>query len=248
MKVLTVYAHHNPRSFCHAVLERFNAGLTEHGHTNEIVDLHAIGFNPVFSDRDGPNWLDDSVPDDVLGHMNIKQSLLDGATNPFRRFMLKRWIGESDARGILRKIHALGGPRDIAEQQEKVAGAEVLAFVSPVYFVGFPAILKGWIERVFSLGFAFGFGPEAWRGDIGGRRPLLNHKKALIMNTTIFDERAYDDGLRAGMKTLVDEFCFNYPGIQKVEHVYFYAVHGADDAIRQRYLEQAYLLGKNIAD
>ena len=32
MRVLTIYAHHNPRSFCHAVLERFTAGLRDAGH------------------------------------------------------------------------------------------------------------------------------------------------------------------------------------------------------------------------
>lgn len=65
-------------------------------------------------------------------------------------------------------MHALGPPRDVAEQQAKVAQADALAFVAPVYFVGFPAILKGWIERVFSLGFAFGMTADAWRGDVGG--------------------------------------------------------------------------------
>ncbi len=39
MKVLTVFAHPSSQSFCHAVLERFDAGLREAGHTNEIVDL-----------------------------------------------------------------------------------------------------------------------------------------------------------------------------------------------------------------
>ena len=27
MKVLTIYAHNNPRSFCHGVLEHFTGGL-----------------------------------------------------------------------------------------------------------------------------------------------------------------------------------------------------------------------------
>ena len=40
MRVLTIYAHHNPRSFCHAVLERFTEGLRDAGHTSEVVDLY----------------------------------------------------------------------------------------------------------------------------------------------------------------------------------------------------------------
>jgi len=66
--------------------------------------------------------------------------------------------------------------------QEKVANADALAFIAPVYFVGFPAIVKGWIERVFTLGFAFELTPDAWKGDIGGRVPLLKHGKALIID------------------------------------------------------------------
>lgn len=243
MKVLTVYAHHNPRSFCHAVLERFAAGLRDAGHTNEVVDLHAIHFNPVFHDPDAPDWIDDSVPDDVLQHMHVGQSLVEGARNPLRRLMVKRWIGRSDERELVRKLHALGPPRDVAEQQAKVANADALAFVAPVYFVGFPAILKGWIDRVFSLGFAFGMTADAWRGDVAGRIPLLTHEKALIIQTTIWNEASYERGLKAAMKVVIDDYAMQYPGIKRVEHAYFHAVHGADDATRQAYLERAYRLG-----
>jgi putative NADPH-quinone reductase len=38
MNVLTVFAHPGSRSFCHAVLDRFNAGLRDSGQTNEILD------------------------------------------------------------------------------------------------------------------------------------------------------------------------------------------------------------------
>ena len=246
MKVLTVYAHHNPHSFCQAVLERFCAGLQDAGHTNEVVDLYAIGFDPVFRAHDVPNWVDDSVPDDVLANWKVEQSLMKAAGGPLRRLLMKRWIGGLDPRGIVRKMHAVGGPSDVAAQQEKVAQAEALAFISPVYFVGFPAILKGWIERVFTLGFAFSLKPEAWRGDVRGRLPLLSHKKALIINTTIFHEQTYGAGLGAAMKLLIDEFSLRYPGVQNVEHVYLYAVHGANDATRAAYLEKAYSLGRNF--
>lgn len=247
MRVLTIYAHHNPRSFCHAVLERFDAGLRDAGHENEVVDLHAIGFDPVLRDADGPDWIDDSVPDHVLAHMQVRRSLLERARNPLRRLLLKRWIGDRSDREIVRRLHALGAPRDVAEQQAKVARADALAFIAPVYFVGFPAILKGWIERVFSLGFAFGMTPEAWRGELAGRLPLLRHEKALIIQTTIWNEASYDEaGLKAAMKVLVDDYAMRYPGIQRVEHAYFHAVHGADEATRAAWLERAYRLGREF--
>jgi putative NADPH-quinone reductase len=46
MRVLTVFAHHGSGSFCHAVSERFDAGLRDAGHANDIVDLYAIDFDP----------------------------------------------------------------------------------------------------------------------------------------------------------------------------------------------------------
>lgn len=246
MKVLVVYAHHNPRSLCHAVLERFTEGLHDAGHSCEVVDLYAIGFNPVFSERDAPDWVDDSVPDDVLAHWNVKQSLLAGAVNPLRRLLVKRWIGGRTDREVVRRLHAMGPPGDVALQQAKVAQAEAIAFIAPVYFVGFPAILKGWIERVFSLGFAFGMTADAWRGDLSRRVPLLTHQKALIIQTTIWNEASYDTGLKAAMQLLVDEYALSFPGIQRVEHEFFHAVHGADEATRRGYLDRAYQLGRDF--
>ncbi len=248
MRVLTIYAHHNPRSFCHAILTRFTDGLVEAGHTSEVVDLHAIGFDPVLTERDAPDWIDGSVPDDVLSHMRVKDSFLEATEgHPLRRLMLERWMSGKDERSMLRAIHVKGAPRDVQIQQEKVAHADALAFVAPLYFVGFPAILKGWIERVFTLDFAFALEPEGWRGDIRGRVPLLTHEKALILSTTIFDQRSYEAELGPAMKTLIDDFALRYPGIRSVEHAYFYAVYGADDETRRGYLERAYTLGRDFA-
>jgi putative NADPH-quinone reductase len=75
----------------------------------------------------------------------------------------------------------------------------------------------------------------------------LKHEKALIINTTLFDEKAYEAGLGMAMKTLIDDFSLSYPGVKSVEHVYFYAVHGADDATRREYLHRAYALGRNFS-
>ena len=246
MRVLTVFAHPGKKSFCHAVLERFDAGLRDAGHTNEINDLYAIGFDPVLRDCDNPNWMDANGPDDIVAKMHLRERILEGARGPLRKFALKRLLGDRDTRSIIRLLQERYRPKDILVQQQKVVNAEALAFIAPVYFVGFPAMLKGWIERVFTLGFAFGLTAEAWHGDIEGRLPLLTHEKALIMQPTIFDERAYNAGIRDAMKILIDEWGLRYPGVKAVEHVYFYAVHGADEAKIKAYLERAYCLGREF--
>ncbi|MGZ6605427.1 MAG: NAD(P)H-dependent oxidoreductase [Solirubrobacteraceae bacterium] len=245
MKVLTVYAHHDPRSFCHAVLERFTAGLTDAGHTSEVVDLYAIKFDPVFRARDVASYIDAEVPPAVLEEMDPKQRVLDGCRGPIERWLAARALrGKSpqEVAGFIRS-HM---PKDVRRQQEKVASADALAFIAPVHFCNFPAILRGWIERVFTYGFAYGLTEAAWRGDVNGRLPLLHHKRALIMTSTLFDEAAYDAAIRDAMDKVIDEWTFRYPGIKDVEHVYFYAATAAPPDTIRRYLDQAYDLGRHL--
>jgi NAD(P)H dehydrogenase (quinone) len=46
---------------------------------------------------------------------------------------------------------------------------------------------------------------------------------------------------------IMDDWGLRYPGIEKVEHVYFYGVPVADDDTRRGYLERAYDLGREFA-
>jgi NAD(P)H dehydrogenase (quinone) len=240
MKVLTVYANPNPRSFCHAVLERFSEGLRDGGHTHEVVDLYAIRFDPVLKLGDYASWIDESTP------MGYLKAMVQSSTSRYVWFLAEKWLRNKEISDIV-KLARLFRPRDVLRQQRKVAEADALAIIAPVWFVGFPAILKGWIERVFTYGFAFSFRPEGWQGQMGGRVPLLKHEKALIISTTMFTQEAYQGGLGQAMKRVIDDFGFRYPGIKNVEHVYFYAVPAVDGAARQDYLCQAYRLGRQFA-
>jgi NAD(P)H dehydrogenase (quinone) len=87
---------------------------------------------------------------------------------------------------------------------------------------------------------------EGWNGDLKGRVPLLKHEKVHIISTTLFNQEAYDAGLGEALKRLIDDFAFRYPGIKKVKHTYYYAVHGVNPEIRGKYLENAYILGKEF--
>lgn len=52
MNVYVVYAHPNPDSLNHAIMERLMDGLKEAGHEVEVADLYAEGFNPVLRTED----------------------------------------------------------------------------------------------------------------------------------------------------------------------------------------------------
>ena len=118
MRVLVVYAHPNPRSFCHAVLERVTSGLQVGGHTGEVIDLHAVGFDPVFRDRDYNQFMHASLPDDLVEQPDFRQALVARAGGPVRRAVAKQWMRGKTNRQV---VQALGRrtPRDIRSHQEK---------------------------------------------------------------------------------------------------------------------------------
>jgi NAD(P)H dehydrogenase (quinone) len=142
MKVLTVYAHNNPRSFCHGVLEHFTQGLRDAGHASEVVDLYAIKFDPVFRDRDVASYIADDVPGDILELMDLRAQVMDSCRGPVQRRLAARALRGKSPSGIAALIRSQM-PKDVLAQQEKVAWADGLAFIAPIHFCAFPAILKG---------------------------------------------------------------------------------------------------------
>lgn len=194
MRVLIVYAHPNPNSFNHAILEAFTEGLTEANHDYEVLDLYAMKFNSVLSSED-------------------LKTLASGRI-----------------------------PEDIREQQERVSRADGIAVIHPSWWSGPPAILKGWFDRVFSVGFAYMVDVND-----GSHRGMLSIQKALVINTAgDTEEEAKRRGLAASMKKIEDEGIFKFCGIASVQHVIFYNVLMTDDETRKEYLKEARDLGRNF--
>ncbi|SEG96931.1 NAD(P)H dehydrogenase (quinone) [Nonomuraea solani] len=65
---------------------------------------------------------------------------------------------------------------DIAAEQEKVRWADAVILQFPMWWFSVPAVLKGWIDRVFTFEFAHGpsVPPPYTEGALGGRRALLS--------------------------------------------------------------------------
>lgn len=129
---------------------------------------------------------------------------------------------------------------DIQVQQAKVVWADCLAFIFPVWWSAPPAILKGWIDRVFSLKFAYDFTD---RGPVG----LLQGKKALLMTTTGGDQIFFESsGIKKAIEMTVDMGVFIFTGMEKVQHEFFYQVIECDPASRKSYLDKAFELGAGL--
>jgi NAD(P)H dehydrogenase (quinone) len=61
----------------------------------------------------------------------------------------------------------------VASEQAKLAWADLVLVVFPVWWFGVPAILKGWIDRVFALDVAYGGGRWFDQGVYRGKRALI---------------------------------------------------------------------------
>lgn len=68
---------------------------------------------------------------------------------------------------------------DVREEQAKIDWADVVVLQFPLWWYGMPAILKGWVDRVFVKGFAYGVTDESGRtlrygeGRLAGKRALV---------------------------------------------------------------------------
>jgi NAD(P)H dehydrogenase (quinone) len=246
MKVLIIFAHPNPLSFTKAVLDNFVRGIKEAGHQYEIIDLYKVKFNPIFQDKDFAFFVDPDIPEDIFKQMDLRATIMELAGGPVRRFVAKRLIKNKTDEELIALIHSQK-PKDVLVQQKKVSEADVLVFITQVFWMHFPAVVKGWMERVLTYGFAYKLNENGWRGDPDGRIPLLKIKKAIIMHPTFFNEKVYrEKGFKAAMEKTIDEWGLRYPGIETVDHIYFHSILSVSSETRKKYLEIAYLKGKEL--
>ena len=77
-----------------------------------------------------------------------------------------------------------GYSADLHSEMERLAHCNVLILQFPIWWLGMPAILKGWIDRVFASGVAYGGGRWFDRG-------MMRGKKAMLAVTIGGTEQAY---------------------------------------------------------
>lgn len=133
-------------------------------------------------------------------------------------------------------------PEDILTEQQHIKWADMIIFVYPVWWSSMPAMLQGYVDRVFSYGFAYEYTDGTARG-------LLKDKRALLFSTTGTSSQVYDEnGMTEAMKQTKDEGIFGFCGITDVKHVFFGAVPYVDEDMRENYLEEVDRVIKEIKE
>ncbi|MGW8746506.1 NAD(P)H-dependent oxidoreductase [Streptomyces sp. NPDC055794] len=119
---------------------------------------------------------------------------------------------------------------DVRAEQEKLLWADTIVFQFPLWWYSMPAILKGWVDRVFTFRFAYGVGEhsDTKYGERYGEGTLAG-RKALLSVTIGGQESHYGPrGINGPIEDLlfpIHHGILYYPGIEAVPP---FVVYGAD--------------------
>lgn len=115
---------------------------------------------------------------------------------------------------------------DVAAEQAKLKAADAVILQFPLWWFGVPAILKGWIERVYAFGFGYGYNGEGNRYRYG--EGALKGKRALVSVLAGGPEVDYGPrGINGPMEQLLFPLTHGalfYPGMDVLP---IHAVYGA---------------------
>jgi NAD(P)H dehydrogenase (quinone) len=129
-------------------------------------------------------------------------------------------------------------PADVAAEQARIDRADALMLVYPVYWWSMPGLLKGWIDRVFSNGWAYDESAEA------GSVKKLRHLKVHLVAIGGADTRTYArHGYFGAMKTQIDHGIFDYCGARVVTSELLFESDRLDPAI---HLDAARAIGRSL--
>jgi len=120
---------------------------------------------------------------------------------------------------------------DIAGEQGFIFWADEITFIYPLWWNAFPAILKGYIDRVFTNGFAFkinGHGPEG----------LLKGKTVRLITTAgMTEESLTESNIYEGLKITQDHGVFQFCGMEVSDHLYVTGVTSLSEEEKKKEID-----------
>lgn len=134
--------------------------------------------------------------------------------------------GEAFARGSL--------TNDVVAEQGKLLWADALILAFPLWWFSMPAILKGWIDRVYSYGFASGVGEHSERrwGDRYGEGRMAGKRAMLIVTAGGWKPHYGPRGINGPIDDLlfpINHGVLFYPGYDVLPPFVVYQADRVDD-------------------
>lgn len=141
---------------------------------------------------------------------------------------------------IARFTQAAPATPDVAAEQARLDRADALVLVYPVFWWSFPGLLKGWIDRVFTQGWAYE------DDNAGGKivKKLQRLKVHLVANGGADQGTMDRHGYRSAMTTQIDHGIFDFCGAPVLSS---HVLLASDDGYPAAHLHTAEAIGRRIA-
>ncbi|OYT15905.1 MAG: NAD(P)H dehydrogenase [Bacteroidetes bacterium 4572_77] len=121
---------------------------------------------------------------------------------------------------------------DVKKEQDYISDCDIITVIFPIWWSNSPAILKGYIDRVFSHGFAYQYtqkGPEG----------LLAGKKSVVISTHGAMEDQYQAiGMYESFQKTIDMGIFQFCGMEILAHKYLGGAVASTPEIRESFLNE----------
>jgi NAD(P)H dehydrogenase (quinone) len=128
-------------------------------------------------------------------------------------------------------------PDDILAEQARIEWSDALVFIFPVWWWSVPGVFKGWIDRVFTYGWA-------WNDPSDPDSGSLRHRKILVLAAAAFAKRGYDRSL----ETQLTMGTWSYCGFKDVTMRIFHDLHDeTPQEVGEGYLDDAEAMARNFA-
>jgi len=126
------------------------------------------------------------------------------------------WNAVLGAAEIPERVHHRA---DILREQEKLLWADKVIFQFPLWWFSMPAIMKGWVERVYTYGFGYGVGEHSdvrW-GDRYGEGTLAGKRAMLVVTAGGWQSHYGPRGINGAVDDLlfpIHHGILYYPGME----------------------------------
>lgn len=122
-------------------------------------------------------------------------------------------------------------PDEIKREQNYIQWADLITFIYPIWWTGMPAILKGYVDRVFSYGIAN-------KKSSGGAQGLFKGKMVFLFTPMGTSNEDYTKiGMLDAMKQTSDEGIFQFSGMKVIKHVFFGSASNLEQDMMKEYLK-----------
>ncbi|KAH7078936.1 flavoprotein-like protein [Paraphoma chrysanthemicola] len=201
MKVLLILAHPEPRSLNASLYNLIHVELEQQGHEIQTSDLYRMQWKPQ-ADRDDFG--------DLRGRTDTRLKVTQASFSSY-------------ASGTLTE--------DVKKEQSKLVWADFVILIFPIWWFSFPAILKGWVDRVFAKNFAYGTGDKSGTTINGSR---LEGKRGMVVTTVGGKTPSYS---ARGIHGPIDDVLFpinhgvlHFTGFEVLPPIVVYDADNVDDA------------------